>query len=58
MTIEQIMKKEPLTISEGKEEMLNQIAESMNIFKVGSVIIVNPDQSLLGIEHSIQATPC
>ena len=49
ISVEQVMKKEPITIAEGKEEMLNQIAESMNIFKVGSVIIVNPDQSLLGI---------
>ena len=49
ISIEQVMKKEPITIAEGEEEMLNQIAESMNIFKIGSVIIVNPDQSLLGI---------
>ena len=45
----QVMKKELITIMEDKDDMLNQIAESMNIFKIGSVIVVNPDQSLSGI---------
>ena len=49
ISAEQVMKKEPITITEGEEETLNQIAESMDIFKIGSVIIVNEDQSLSGI---------
>ena len=49
ISVDQVMKKELFTITEGSEEMINQIAESMNIFKVGSVIIVNDDQSISGI---------
>ena len=47
--IKHVMKKNLITITDGPNDHLNQAATRMNIFKIGSVIVVDSDGNLAGI---------
>jgi len=49
ISIEQVMEKNLVTITDGTSDHLNQAAERMNIFKIGSVILVDSNGSLTEI---------
>jgi len=49
ISIEQVMEKNLVTITDGTSDHLNQAAERMNIFKIGSVILVDSNGNLTGI---------
>ncbi len=47
--IKQVMKKNLITITDGLNDHLNQVATRMDTFKIGSVIIVDSNGNLAGI---------
>ena len=49
ISIEQVMEKNLVTITDGESDHLNQAAERMNIFKIGSVVLVDSNGNLTGI---------
>jgi CBS domain-containing protein len=49
ISIERVMEKNLITITDGVNDHLNQAAEHMDIFKIGSVILVDSNGNLLGI---------
>ena len=49
ISIEQVMTKNLITIIDGANDHLNEAAERMNIFKIGSVILVNSNGNLTGM---------
>ncbi len=49
ISIKQVMKKNLITITDGPNDHLNQAANRMDTFKIGSVIIVDSDGNLAGI---------
>ena len=49
ISIEQVMEKTPIIITDGVSDHLNQAAEHMHIFKIGSVILVDSNRNLVGI---------
>ncbi|MDH3856187.1 MAG: CBS domain-containing protein [Nitrosopumilus sp.] len=49
ISIEQVMEKNPIIITDGTSDHVNQAAKDMNIFKIGSVIIVDSNGNLAGI---------
>ena len=49
ISIEQVMEKNPILITDGDSDQLSQAAEHMSIFKIGSVILVDSNGHLEGI---------
>ncbi len=49
ISIEQVMKKDLITITDSTGDHIIQAATDMNVFKIGSVIIVNSNGNLTGI---------
>lgn len=49
ISIEQVMEKNLIIITDGTNDYVNQSAKNMDIFRVGSVIIVDSDGNLVGI---------
>ena len=49
ISIKQVMKKDPVTITEGSTGVLSQAAKLMTILKIGSVIVVEPNGNLVEI---------
>ena len=49
ISIEQVMEKNLITITDGTSDHVNQAAKDMKIFKIGSVIIVDSNGNLAGI---------
>ena len=49
ISIEQVMEKNLITITDGTSDHVNQAAKDMKIFKIGSVIIVDSNENLAGI---------
>jgi len=49
ISIEQVMEKNLITITDGTSDHVNQAAKDMKIFRIGSVIIVDSNGNLAGI---------
>jgi len=49
ISIEQVMKKNIITITDGRGDHINQAAKDMIIFKIGSVIIIDSNGNLAGM---------
>ncbi|MDH3278917.1 MAG: CBS domain-containing protein [Nitrosopumilus sp.] len=49
ISIEQVMEKNLITITDGASNSISQAAERMHTFKIGSVIIVDSDGNLVGL---------
>ena len=49
ISIEQVMEKNLITITDGASNSISQAAERMHTFKIGSVIIVDSDGNLVGM---------
>jgi len=49
ISIEQVMEKNLITITDGATDHLNRAAERMDVFKIGSVILVDSNVNLTGI---------
>ena len=49
ISVEQVMIKDLVTIASDTSDLFNRVAESMNIFKIGSVILIDSDKRLTGI---------
>jgi len=49
ISIEQVMEKNPIIITDGTSDHVNQAAKDMKIFRIGSVILVDSNGNLAGI---------
>ncbi len=49
ISIKQVMTKNPITITDGASDRLNQAASRIDTFKIGSVIIVDSNGNLAGV---------
>ncbi|MDH3766174.1 MAG: CBS domain-containing protein [Nitrosopumilus sp.] len=49
ISIEQVMEKNLITITDGASDYLSQAAQRMHTFKIGSVIIVDSNENLIGM---------
>lgn len=54
--LSEIMKKNPITITEGQQDHFNQCTMRMKTFKIGAIIVVDDDGNLVGITTKTDIT--